>query len=788
MRYLRIHSRRLLITAILAVGLGASMSAASQGVVPDNIGGGLRHLIEAHENAAAAPSAVSAAALMEPRLLRDTQSRVLVNVWLDGGRPLRAVRESLTALGANVHAELATYRRGVISAYVPVERASDAARLAGVRSVTLEHKPELRLGKATSQGVATVHADKLNAVGLTGQGMTIGVLSDSFNKAPSSETTDHAAQDIKSGDLPGPGNPFGDTTPIVVLDEDPVAGTDEGRALLQIVYDIAPDAKLCFATAFTGEVQFAANILKLADPKGKCKADVIDDDVGYSQEPFFSDGVVALAVDQVKADGVAYFSSAGNDNSGNYSATFNPISDGDARAKFAGSLVLGNVPTELTAGGWHNFGSRQNVSLALPIFASATPPGTPPHFLILQWDDPFFDITPTASYDFLVFDDNGFYHPELSGIDNIYSTGQPVQGVSLPGGDSGLVWFVAIALRGPGFATPHAVHLKMVDFDDGNQVTLLQFANRLAPSVFGHPAAAGAIAVAADFWDNRASTEYFSSLGPTAIFFDQDNERLTNVEIRRKPEIAAPDGVDTTFFIGAPGIPGDPNPNFFGTSAAAPHAAAVGALLIQAAGGPGTLSPDSLKALLEETTQQPHQLDAGIVSARLVSGLDKVTVRVAGFQALDPGQFTFEFSGPPGDSVKAIVMDASKANISFGDNADQFLIGSTNVPQGDIVYLNHNGLNPVAKLEFLHQGFQNNRFVNLGFDFDNSLVGFLGINSGLLFGTKVTATIQSGNTTKTVSGVLGGPTGRGYAVNDGFGLIDAFAAYERLKGGAASAK
>ena len=139
----------------------------------------------------------------------------------------------------------------------------------------------------------------------------------------------------------------------------------------------------------------------------------------------------------------------------------------------------------------------------------------------------------------------------------------------------------------------------------------------------------------------------------------------------------------------------------------------------------------------------------------------------------------------PGDSVKEIVMDASNATISFGDNADQFLIGSTNVPQGDIVYLNHNGLNPVAKLEFLHQGFKNNRFVNLGFDFDNSLVGFLGINSGLLFGTKVTATIRSGNTTRVITGTLGGPTRRGYAVNDGFGLIDAFAAYEKLKGNAA---
>jgi hypothetical protein len=778
MRYFRIHLRGLLIAAIVATGLGASMNAASQGLVPDNVGGGLRQLIAAHGNAAASPSAVSSAALLEPRLLRDAQSRVLVNLWLDGARPLAAVRQSLAALGANVHAELPSYGKGVIAAYVPIERASDAARLAGVRSVTLEHKPQLRLGKATSQGVATVHADKLNAIGITGQGMTIGILSDSFNKAPNSVTTDHAAQDIKSGDLPGPGNPFGDTTPIVVVDEDPVAGTDEGRALLQIVYDIAPDARLCFATAFTGEVQFAANILKLADPKGACKADVIDDDVGYSSEPFFSDGVVALAVDQVKADGVAYFSSAGNDNSGNYSATFNPISDGDARANFAGNLFLGNVEPELTMGGWHNFGTAQNVSIALPVFASA---GVN-HFLVLQWDDPFFDTTPTASYDFLVFDDNGFYHPELSGIDNIYSTSQPVQGVVLPGGSSGLVWFVAIALRGPGFTTPHAMHLKMVDFDDGAQVTLLQFANRLAPSVFGHPAAAGAIAVAADFWDNTASTEYFSSLGPTAIYFDQNNVPLARPEIRQKPEIAAPDGVDTTFF-GAPGVPGDPHPLFFGTSAAGPHAAAVGALLIQAA-RPGHLSPDQLKALLEETTQQPHQLIPGAVSATLTSGADKLSVHVAGFLPLDPSQFRFNFDGPSGDSVEAIVMNATKAGISFGDNIDQFLIGPTNLPMADIVYLNHNGLSPVARLDFLHRAFKNEGVVDLGFDTDNSLVGFLGINAGLLFGTTVTATIQSGSTTRAVSGVLSGPTGRGYAVNDGFGLIDAFAAYEKLKGAA----
>jgi len=764
----------LLVPVILASALYASPGAAAQSAVPDNLGGGLRQLVEGQGSAAAAPSAAAAAALIEPRLLRDAQSRVLVNVWLDGRRPLAAVHQALASLGASVAGELPTFRQGVIAAYVPVERAADAARLSGVRSVTLEHRPQLRLGRATTQGLATIHADKLNTLGLKGQGVTIGVLSDSFNTASIKDT---AATDIKSGDLPGVGNPFGDTTPVVVVDEDPAAGTDEGRAILQIVYDIAPKSKLCFATAFTGEVQFAANILKLADPKGQCKANVIDDDVGYSEEPFFSDGVVALAVDQVKADGVAYFSSAGNDNSGNYSATFNPISDADARSTDAGNLVLGNVDPDLTSGGWHNFGTAKKVSIALPVFA---PPGN--HFLILQWDDPFFGNTPTASYDFLVFDDNGFYHPELSGIDNVYSTSQPVQGVLLPGGSAGLTYYLAIALR-PGGAAQHAMHLKMVDFDDGNQVTLLKFANPLAPAIFGHPAAAGAIAVAADFWDNTLSTEYFSSLGPTAIYLDQDNVPLAKAEVRRKPEIAAPDGVDTTAFFGAPGIPGDPHPQFFGTSAAAPHAAAAAALLIQAAGGPGQLSPDQLKLLLEETTQQPHQLTAGAVSATLTSGADTLTANISGFLPLDPNQFRFAFTGAAGDSVSSIVINAGKVNISFGDRTDQFIIGNTNLPPADILYHNHNGLSPVASLAFLNQAFKSGGFVELGFDFDSSLVGFLGLNAGLLYGAKITATIQTGDTTTVVSGLLGGPTGSGYAVNDGFGLIDAFVAYQKLTGG-----
>ena len=100
-------------------------------------------------------------------------------------------------------------------------------------------------------------------------------------------------------------------------------GTDEGRAMLQIVHDLAPDARLCFATAFSGEIGFAENIRALADPDGRCKADVIVDDVGYFAAPFFGDDIIGDAVDDVVASGATYFSSAGND--GDQAAWDSPV-------------------------------------------------------------------------------------------------------------------------------------------------------------------------------------------------------------------------------------------------------------------------------------------------------------------------------------------------------------------------------------------------------------------------------------------------------------------------------
>ena len=142
--------------------------------------------------------------------------------------------------------------------------------------------------------------------GLTGTGVIVGVLSNSFN------CLGGGAADMANGDL----------SPVTVIQEisSCTGANDEGRAMLQIVHDVAPGTSLSFATAFGGQASFATNILALAQAGAK----VIVDDVTYFAEPFFQDGIIAQAVDSVVAGGVAYFSAAGNHARQSHQSIFRP--------------------------------------------------------------------------------------------------------------------------------------------------------------------------------------------------------------------------------------------------------------------------------------------------------------------------------------------------------------------------------------------------------------------------------------------------------------------------------
>ena len=153
-----------------------------------------------------------------------------------------------------------------------------------------------------------------------------GVPASGNNGYASNGFTATAADDIASGDLPAAAN-------INILEE---AGTatdaaglrrlpdyflpdgDEGRAMMQIVHDVAPGAKLAFHTAAVTEADFASGIQELATAGAK----VIADDVSYFDEPFFQDGLRrAGRRTRVNAAGVAYFSAAGNSGSNGYDNT-----------------------------------------------------------------------------------------------------------------------------------------------------------------------------------------------------------------------------------------------------------------------------------------------------------------------------------------------------------------------------------------------------------------------------------------------------------------------------------
>ena len=458
-----------------------------------------------------------------------------------------------------------------VSGMLPIAAIGSAAALDNLK-VGRPAMMMTNVGLVTSEADISMRADVARSTfGVDGSGVTVGVLSDSFDNLGG------AGGDVASGDLPGTGNPFGNTTPVNVLEDIPSGGSDEGRAMLQLIHDVAPGADLAYHTAFLGQANFANGIIELAE----AGSDVIVDDIIYFAEPMFQDGIIAQAVDRVVTDGVSYFSSAGNFARDSYESGFNP----------SGVVATG-------IGEFHDFDPGEGVdflqSITVPVGAQL--------IISFQWDSPFFSVSGGAGspndLDILLFDESGTNVLASSVVANIGNDPVEVFGFVNNGSFGTDQFNLAIS----NFAGPNPDLLKYILFEGGG-VTINEFATN-SSTTYGKANAAGAEAVGAAFYQetpefgvNPPELEFFSSAGGTPILFDTDGNRLAEAQIRQKPEIVAPDGTNTTFF-GSTDIEGDGFPNFFGTSAAAPHVAAVAALMLEAA--PGT-SPDVIYETLEQT-------------------------------------------------------------------------------------------------------------------------------------------------------------------------------------------
>jgi hypothetical protein len=427
-------------------------------------------------------------------------------------------------------------------------------------------------GLVTSQGDQAMRADVARTnFGLDGTGVTVGVLSDSFN------CLGGAAADVASGDL----------SPVTVMQDEPgcSSGTDEGRAMLQLVHDVAPGADLAFATAFNGQAGFANNILALQTAGAR----VIVDDVIFFAEPMFQDGIIAQAVNTVVGSGVAYFSSAGNQARRAYQSAFNP------GVVFAdGTLSSAPGAPHFFGGTAHDFDPGPGVDICQQI----TIPANARFIVSFQWDSPFFSVSgpPGSPNDLDIYLLDASCTQILAGSTANNVKGDAAEVFEAPTAGATFTGNLMI-VRFSG-AAPHL--MKYVAFGQG---TIDEFATN-SGTIYGHTNAVGAEAVGAAGFVNTPAfgvsppvLETFSSAGTTPILFSTTGDPAFDPRTD-KPEIVAPDGINTTFF--GVDIDQDPDtfPTFFGASAAAPHAAAVAALLLEAV---PTLTPILVYSALEST-------------------------------------------------------------------------------------------------------------------------------------------------------------------------------------------
>ncbi|WP_051386258.1 S8 family serine peptidase [Actinokineospora inagensis] len=457
-----------------------------------------------------------------------------------------------------------------------------------------------KIAAVTSEGDRAHNADTARAeYGVTGVGVKICALSDGVDSLAVSQA---------AGELPA----------VDVLPTQEGTG-DEGTAILEILHDLAPGADLGFASAFNGDASFADNIRALRTDR---HCDILVDDVLYFAESPFQDGPIAQAVNDVTASGALYFSSAGNE--GN-------TGDGTA-AHWEGDFRDSGRGVGKFAGVAHDF----DPSAATQVFEPLSDASSAAVPITLHWSDPLGAAS--DDYDLYLFDSKGNVVQFSQDVQD--GTQDPYEILQTPSiGGKGLRVAVVKFAGQARYLSLSALRGRFAKSADG-----LKAFNTPGVSV-GHSAARQAFSVAAApaakplpfdlepgdpanpsgpypaAFDDKSPVERFSSDGPRRVFFQADGTPITpgdvsstGGEVRAKPDITAADGVSTSVSGFSP---------FFGTSAAAPHAAAIAALVLS--GNPG-IAPSEVREALVNTAVDlgPAGFDgrtgAGVVLADRVLG------------------------------------------------------------------------------------------------------------------------------------------------------------------------
>lgn len=391
-------------------------------------------------------------------------------------------------------------------AWVSMDQLTAVAGLESVSSVTEVTPPTVDAGSVVTEGDSILRAAQMrNTYHVDGSGVKIGVISDGV---------DHISSAVASGDLPGS---------VSVLSNS--YDGDEGTAMLEIIHDIAPGATLYFHDCGSNVIAFNGAI----DDLVAAGCDIICDDIGWIDEPFFEDGVIAQHVANISAQGnVLFVSAAGNSGADHYQGNFYRSSND-----------------------FHDFsnGTSENEDLYMVIPKNATVT------VVLQWNDPEGSVN--SDYDMELA--NYYTGNSLAvSVDNNMTSGIPTEIIDYNNTSGADVLASLFVHAAQGNASDI---LEVYIYCDGDSYSLTD--NQVTQdSIFGHPAVSGVLACGAIDADTPGSLEEFSSRGPVTMLQER----------REKPDICGIDGVSVT---GSGGFPS----TFYGTSAAAPHVAAVAALV-----------------------------------------------------------------------------------------------------------------------------------------------------------------------------------------------------------------
>ncbi|MGA9854372.1 MAG: PKD domain-containing protein [Gammaproteobacteria bacterium] len=509
---------------------------------------------------------------------------------------------------------------GVVQAWIPADKLENAAALASVTRVSVpsyalvRRSPPIialpRTGSVDTQGDQILGASQFRAsTNYTGQGMVVGVMSGGDDSISQSQST---------GDLPT--NIWNDPN-----NSSWGSSGDEGTAMMEIVYDLAPGVKqLGFAgPGTTAEFLTALNDFAGGTSTPTINANVIVDDLGFPGEAMFTNGDFANGVQQFATNhpNIYLVSAAGN----------------DGTAFWAGSWS--STPVNVTINGVTytqalNFGTPTNPITQLKITDAQS--GDSIAYLV-EWDDPWVDTSTTNDpndYDVVMYNSTtpsdataiacnqginiGPAGSSASGCNQMNTQAidtpgpLPVQGsgATLASNETTAYLSVYFGTGNPSNNPGQNLKILALSMNSNQMAVTPPYPNAPIPgSIYGQSAVGipvgsaltpGEITVGAVCVDPSQDDcagadliEAYSSLGPVQFGIPGTGTGTQVQESIQEPSFVAPDCVTTT------GAGGFPEP-FCGTSAAAPHIAGLLALLLSAY--PSSVDPYSL---LQDSASQP---------------------------------------------------------------------------------------------------------------------------------------------------------------------------------------